>query len=423
MTTFNEMELSDSTLNSLKKLNFTNPTPIQEKAIPIALEGKDILGSAQTGTGKTAAFGLPLIENILKSRKNLGIIITPTRELATQVLKQIHEFLGQNKKIKTALLIGGDSISKQVSQIKRNPQIIVGTPGRINDHLKRGVLNIKQTNFLVLDETDRMLDMGFSVQIDDIMKYIDSKPQTLLFSATMPSNIMKIAKKYLAEPEKISVDKEFSVAEKIIEKNLSFKDSEKFDVLVKELKERDGTAIVFVKTKFSTEKIAKRLYDVGIDSKAIHGDLKQSKRERVINSFRNKKYNVLVATDVVARGLDIPHIEHVINYDLPQSPEDYIHRIGRTARAGAEGHALNFITPSETKKWRAIELLMDPSKKNTEMHISNKNSRRNSTNRRLKTHKQDHPNAENGIRFAQKRNKRKLTKKSNEIKIRRKRSF
>jgi superfamily II DNA/RNA helicase len=327
------------------------------------MKGKDILGSAQTGTGKTAAFGIPLIARLMSNPKGSALVMTPTRELATQVLTQLRLMLGKSRDIKTALLIGGDSMSKQIRQIRDRPRIIVGTPGRINDHLDRGILKLKHADFLVLDETDRMLDAGFTVQIEKVMTFLAPQRQTLLFSATVAPNIARIAEKYLNDPVRVSVSKSSTPAPNIKQDTIKVSDGEKYTSLLTSLDERDGSIIVFVKTKRGTEKMAKRLQKEGHSAEAIHGDLKQSKRDRVIASFRKMKYRILVATDVAARGLDIPHIEHVINYDLPQCAEDYVHRIGRTARAGATGSALSFITPADRGKWGAIDRLLNPNSK------------------------------------------------------------
>jgi ATP-dependent RNA helicase DeaD len=360
MKTFQEMGIPESLIHTLQSIQFNTPTPIQEKAIPLALQGKDILGSAQTGTGKTGAFSIPLIVKILSNSISCALVITPTRELATQVFKQLQTMISKKSKIKSALLIGGDSIMKQITQLNNKPRIIVGTPGRINDHLRRDDSILRNTDFLVLDETDRMLDMGFSIQIENIIKYVADKRQTLLFSATLPKNIVHIAQKYLNEPVRVATSTVSSPAANIKQDILQIKEEDKYHELASQLNKREGSIIVFVKTKHGTEKIADKLLKDGHNVSAIHGDLRQNKRDRVITGFRNKKYRILVATDVAARGLDIPHIEHVINYDLPQSPEDYIHRIGRTARAGLHGSALSIISPSDKGKWYAIEKLLNP---------------------------------------------------------------
>jgi len=363
MKNFDSLNLHPLLAKSLAYMKYDIPTPIQAKAIPFALDGRDIMGSAQTGTGKTAAFAIPLVQHLLDNPEACALVLTPTRELGKQIMEIMHQLLGKGGDIQTAFLIGGDSMSKQLNQIKKRPRLVVGTPGRINDHLDRGTLKLQKTNFLVLDETDRMLDMGFSVQLDRIFKYLPGKRQTLMFSATLPKDILQMAKSYMNNPERIAVGSTINPADNIQQEVIHITDSEKNDELLKQLDERMGSIIIFVKTKFGTERMAKRLKTQGHQAEAINGDMKQSRRERVIQNFRDMKFKILVATDVVARGLDIPHIEHVINYDLPQVPEDYIHRIGRTARAGAKGSSLALITPQDERKWHAIELLMNPGMK------------------------------------------------------------
>lgn len=360
METFQDIHLPEALQHTLAHMQFAKPTPIQSQAIPLALKGKDILGSAQTGTGKTGAYGIPLVSQLMENPDAQAMVITPTRELAAQVIEQLRAMLGKKSKIRSALLIGGEAMPKQLNQLRSQPRLVVGTPGRINDHLKRKTLKLNALSYLVLDETDRMLDMGFSEQIDEIMKHMDEKPQTLMFSATLPKSILRIAQNYLHEPEHVQVAATSSPAENITQEFLHLRDDEKYPTLLQQLGKREGTVIVFVKTKTDSEKIARKLGQDGLQADAIHGDLRQNQRNRVISAFRNKKYRILVATDVAARGLDIPHIAHVINFDLPQCPEDYIHRIGRTARAGAKGEALNFIAPSERGKWKAIDRLLNP---------------------------------------------------------------
>jgi ATP-dependent RNA helicase DeaD len=360
MKRFQEMGLPEALARSLQEMQFDEPTPVQAEAIPLALMGKDILGSAQTGTGKTGAFGIPLIARILSNPEGSALVMTPTRELAVQVMNQLHIMLGKKTNIKSALLIGGEDIFKQLAQLRNAPRIIVGTPGRINDHLQRRSLKLHDTDFLVLDETDRMLDMGFTIQIENVMKYMAPVRQTLLFSATVPLEIEKIARKYLKDPVRVALSTVSAPAANIKQDVVKVSEADKYQTLVAELNVREGSVIIFVKTKFNTEKIAARLVKDGFSANAIHGDLRQHKRDRVIASFRAEKYRILVATDIAARGLDIPHIEHVINFDLPQCPDDYIHRIGRTARAGSKGFALNLVSPSDRSKWSAIDRMLNP---------------------------------------------------------------
>ncbi len=363
MTSFEELGLPASVLAAIKKVGFTTPTPIQAQAIPLAMQGRDVLGSAQTGTGKTAAFGIPLIAKLIAEPRSMGIIMTPTRELAAQVLSTLMPLLVGQRDIRTALLIGGESMPKQYQQLKQNPRIIVGTPGRINDHLERRSLNLSNANFLVLDETDRMLDMGFGVQIDRILKFMPKARQTLLFSATIPPEIEKLANKYQNNPQRVSVGSTTTPMANIKQELLHVSEGDKYTQLIGQLHERKGSILVFVKTKHGAKRMAEKLCKESFKADTIHGNLNQNKRDRVIQSFRDKRFRVLVATDVAARGLDIPHIEHVINYDLPQCPEDYIHRVGRTARAGATGCAVAFITPSDGRLWHAIFKLMNPGDK------------------------------------------------------------
>ncbi len=359
MKDFNEMGLPESLTHTLNHLKFETPTQIQSIAIPIALEGRDILGSAQTGTGKTAAFAIPLIVNLYNKPTSKALVMAPTRELATQVMSQFASLLGRKTKIKSALLIGGDSMFKQLNQLRNKPRLIIGTPGRINDHLKRKSLQLDKLDFLVLDETDRMLDMGFSIQINEILKFAPSIRQTLLFSATLPPNIIKLSAKYMNDPVRVEVEKSDEKPLNIKQEVLYTKSDKKYDHLKSEIDKRSGSIIVFAKTKLNTETLVKKLSKDGYDAYSINGDLRQNVRTRVINNFRKMKFRILVATDVASRGLDIPHIEHVINYNLPENPDDYIHRIGRTARAGAKGETIIFITPSEKFKWNKIKKLLN----------------------------------------------------------------
>src|SRR6056300_1650650 len=363
MENFKLLKIEHSLKNSLHKMNFTKPTPIQGMAIPAALEGKDILGTAQTGTGKTLAFSIPLINKLILDKNAFALVMCPTRELATQVMEAIKSIISDKINIKSALLIGGESMQKQLRQLGNRSRIIVGTPGRINDHLKRKSLNLSATKYLVLDETDRMLDMGFTPQIEMILKFVPKDHQTLLFSATLPQNILRISDRYLNKPERISTGATSVPIAKIKQETLQVFKENKYDELIDQFLARKGAILVFVKTKRSADKMVKKLKEEGHSADAIHGDLRQSKRDRVINSFRKGLKRILIATDVAARGLDIPLIQHVINYDLPQVPEDYVHRIGRTGRAGKEGSALTFLTLSDRSMWNSISKLIDPNYK------------------------------------------------------------
>ena len=358
MQKFSDLSISLLVLDAIKKLKLIKPTPIQKISIPLALEGKDILGTAQTGTGKTYAFGIPLINHLTLDKDSYAIILTPTRELALQVSSALKDLTSMKNIIDTAVIIGGDSIQKQLKQLKK-ARLVVGTPGRIHDHIRRKSLKLSKFNFLVLDETDRMLDMGF---VDEIKSIIEKLPshQTLLFSATLPKKISDIAKNFMTNPQRVNVGEENTPLTNIKQEIKNVNQKEKFEHLKLELLEINGSVVLFVKTKRSADKIALKLRKDKFNAEAIHGDLRQSKREKVILKFRKNRFQILVATDVAARGLDIPHIEHVINYDIPQNPEDYIHRIGRTARAGAKGRALTFLTDGDKKNWIAIGKLINP---------------------------------------------------------------
>ena len=363
MTDFSLFNLEKILLDNLSAMDYNAPTPIQLEAIPIALSGKDILATAQTGTGKTGAYGVAAINHLLKNNGSAVLVLTPTRELAIQVIKVLEQMIGKRSPVKTALLIGGDPISKQLSQLELKPRLIVGTPGRVFDHIERESLNLSNINFLVLDETDRMLDMGFEIQLEQIVKFIPKERQTLMFSATLPGNIQKMSTKYLVDSTRISIGSHICAADTIIQEIIKTTEAEKHGVLLTQLDIHSGSFIIFVKTKIATEKLALKLREHGHSADAIHGDLRQRNREKVIKSFRNNKYRILVATDVAARGLDIPHIEQVVNFDLPQCEEDFIHRIGRTGRAGKSGKAISLITPQDNIKWSNICKMMNPGQK------------------------------------------------------------
>ena len=375
MKKFEDFGLSKTLEKSILNMGFVNPTAVQEQSIPFALEGRDILGSAQTGTGKTGAFSIPLIQKLMRDEIATALVLTPTRELAKQVLGVIEGLLFGQNAINVACLIGGEQITKQLKQLKRKPRIIVGTPGRINDHLERRSLRLNNVKFLVLDETDRMLDMGFGVQIDRILKHIPESRQTLMFSATIPDQIARLSTKYLTKPERISIGRTNTVAANIDNEIIKIKKEDKYQLLLEQLEKREGTILIFVKTKHGTVKMAKNLSHDHFTSEPLNGNLRQSKRDTVMKKFREKKFRIMVATDIASRGLDVPHIEHVINYDLPQLAEDYIHRLGRTGRANASGSALTFVSTKELSKWNEIERMLDPSIKRIE-HKSKSPSKR-----------------------------------------------
>jgi len=358
MESFQELGLPEFLQNSLKQMNFMKPTEVQAQAIPAGLAGKDVIASAQTGTGKTAAFGIPLLTYLEKNKDKTALILTPTRELAVQVLEVLRKLTGTHHVGGSVLLIGGANMSTQFSQLTRKPRLIIGTPGRVIDHLNRGSLSLSANGFLVLDEADRMLDMGFAPQLDEIRKKLIGHRQTLLFSATIPPNIQQMASKYLKDPIRITIGSGTQPIQKIAQKVLYTTEAKKPEELSGELKERQGSILIFARTQHRVDRIMNRLKEEGVKVTRIHGGRSQSQRKQAIDQFREGKFLILVATDIAARGLDIHHIAHVINYDLPRNPEDYIHRVGRTARAGAEGEALCFLTPEDRELWQRILKLM-----------------------------------------------------------------
>ncbi len=403
MDNFLNLGISKEILFNLKSLNLVKPTPVQQRAIVPGFEGKDILAIANTGTGKTAAFGIPIIQRLNQNKSLSALILSPTRELSIQIGKHLRELMGKNINIKSAVVIGGDSMKKQIELIKKKPRIIIGTPGRIYDHINRKTLNLKSINILVLDETDRMLDLGFIQQIQKIINFLPSKKQTLLFSATLPKNIRNISTKYLFNPVNISVEKKEKILQNINHITLNINQGEKYNKLLQELDTREGSVIVFMKTKHSSKKIYLKLLKDGQSVNTIHGNIRQNKRINILNKFRNQKFRVLVATDIAARGLDIPHIEHVINYDLPQRTEDYIHRIGRTARAGKKGSALSFISENDKKIWKMISKLINPNIEDKEI-FRKKSKTPKSKNKIIKFKK-------NGsVSFKKKKNRKKKSK-------------
>ncbi|MFZ2500356.1 MAG: DEAD/DEAH box helicase [Methanosarcina sp.] len=354
---FKALGLSDNTLKALKKKGFEEPTPIQEKVIPLFLKGEcDIIGQAQTGTGKTTAFGAPIIERIPeKSGKVQAIILTPTRELAIQVSEELNSLKG-DKKLHIVPIYGGQSMTQQLRALKSGVDIVVGTPGRVIDHIERKSLNLGNISYFVLDEADEMLNMGFIDDIKEILKATGPDKRMLFFSATMPKAILGIVKKYMKNYEHITIEKEDLVAELTEQIYFEVRESDKFEALCRIIDiEDEFYGLVFCRTKIDTSQLAQKLGDRGYSADALHGDLSQQEREKILNKFRKQKINILAATDVAARGIDIMDLTHVINYTLPQDPESYVHRIGRTGRAGKQGTAVTFVTSSEYKRLTYIK--------------------------------------------------------------------
>jgi ATP-dependent RNA helicase DeaD len=351
-------------------MNFSVPTPVQAQAIPPALKGKDVIASAQTGTGKTAAFGIPLLTYLDAHQDRTALVLTPTRELAMQVLGVLNELSGKHSTGGSVLLIGGANMGGQHSGLSRKPRLIIGTPGRIIDHLNQGTLDLSRTGFLVLDEADRMLDMGFAPQLDRIRDRLPKERQTLLFSATMPPDIQSMGANYLREPIRITVGATTQPVPKVKQVIVHMDEGHKAEELAFQLRERRGSILVFARTQHRVDRILDRLKKDAFKATKIHGGRSQSQRKQAIEQFRDGKVDILVATDIAARGLDIHHIAHVINYDLPRNPEDYIHRVGRTARAGAEGSALCLLTPTDRDLWSKILKLMGLPKESIEVKPS-----------------------------------------------------
>lgn len=356
MTTFNELGLSEQVIRSILNMGFEEATPIQAQTIPIAMELKDLIGQAQTGTGKTAAFGIPLAERIMEGSEQVqGIVLTPTRELAVQVAEELNK-IGQFKGVRTLPIYGGQEIDRQIRALKKRPQVIVATPGRLMDHMRRKTIRLNDIKMVILDEADEMLNMGFVEDIETILQEVPETRQTLLFSATMPQQIQNLAQRFMRNPEVIRIKaKEVTVAN--IEQNyIEVQEKQKFDVLCRLLDiQSPELAIVFGRTKRRVDELSEALSKRGYSAEGIHGDLTQSKRDSVLRQFKEGTIEILVATDVAARGLDISGVTHIYNFDIPQDPESYVHRIGRTGRAGKSGLAMTFVTPREIAQLRLIE--------------------------------------------------------------------
>ena len=356
MTTFNELGLNDLVIQATINMGFEEATPIQAETIPLAMEGIDLIAQAQTGTGKTAAYGIPLVERIMKNSELIqGIVLSPTRELAVQVAEELNK-IGEYKGIYSLPIYGGQEMDRQIRALKKRPQIIVATPGRLMDHMRRKTIRLNQIQIVVLDEADEMLHMGFVEDIEVILKEMPEERQTLLFSATMPKQIQNLAQKFMREPQLISIKAKEVTVDTIKQYYIQVHDSQKFDVISRLLDiQSPESAIIFCRTKRRVNEIYEALSKRGYSAEAIHGDINQSKRETVLRQFKEGTVDILVATDVAARGLDISGVTHIYNFDIPQDPEGYVHRVGRTARAGKTGLAVSFVTPREMGQLRLIE--------------------------------------------------------------------
>jgi len=371
MKNFSEFQFSPQLNRALTEMQFSTPTPIQAQTIPLALEGRDVIGCAQTGTGKTAAFLLPLIVRLSdpkQDKKTQALILVPTRELAEQVYSVAQKLLKYVSGVRPALIIGGASMREQTRRLQQSPRVLIATPGRLIDHLQHG-LKLDAVQFLVLDEADRMLDMGFGPQIDRIRKQVSQNRQSLMFSATLPPKIRALASATLKTPAQVTVGNENQAAPLIDQKTLNVSHEKKNDIVLDELNTREGSVLIFARTKSRTFRLTKYLESYGFKVEQIHGDRTQAQRKRAIDGFRQGQIRILVATDIAARGIDVTHVAHVINYDLPMDPDDYVHRIGRTGRNGRTGQALSLITPEDKTLWNSIARKMghkvepDPSRR------------------------------------------------------------
>lgn len=361
MSTFSSFKLPAVLDRALTKMEFTTPTPIQSQAIPVAMDGKDLIATAQTGTGKTAAFSLPTATHLMENPHITALVLAPTRELALQIemfWKELTQFVPD---LKAVCVIGGTSMSMQMKGLARNPRLIIATPGRLVDHLQRRTVNLNKLGILILDEADRMLDMGFAPQLNQIIRVLPKDRQTLLFSATWPSSLDQLAKKYLNRPERIAVGQTSRAANTVQQSAIETTAPKKNQTLLDQLTVRQGSVLIFVRTQSRTDRLARYLDAEGIEVGRIHGGRSQPQRTSALANFKAGRIRVLCATDIAARGIDVTEIAHVINYDLPQVAEDYIHRIGRTGRAGSTGQALSILTPEDRQQWRDISSLLKKS--------------------------------------------------------------
>ncbi|MBA2872992.1 ATP-dependent RNA helicase DeaD [Anoxybacillus calidus] len=356
MITFQELGLSKELMKAIRRMGFEQATPIQAETIPLSLENKDVIGQAQTGTGKTAAFGIPLIEKIdINNDMIQAIVVAPTRELAIQVSEELYK-IGTTKRVRVLPIYGGQDIERQIRALKKRPHVIVGTPGRIIDHINRKTLRLQHVHTVVLDEADEMLNMGFIDDIEAILSQVPTERQTLLFSATMPEPIRRIAERFMNNPHLVKVKAREMTVPNIEQYYLEIHEKKKFDTLTRLLDiQAPELAIVFGRTKRRVDELAEALNLRGYAAEGIHGDLSQAKRLSVLRKFKEGSIEILVATDVAARGLDISGVTHVYNFDIPQDPESYVHRIGRTGRAGKTGVAMTFVTPREIGQLHNIE--------------------------------------------------------------------
>lgn len=353
---FDGLGIAPQMLQMLDRLKFIKPTPIQQKAIGPAIEGKDLVGIAQTGTGKTLAFAVPMVQNLLQ-KKGKGLVLVPTRELAIQV-DETFKKIGPAFGIRTAVVIGGASMNEQIRTLRKNPNVVIATPGRLIDHMSQRTVLLSDVHVFVLDEADRMLDMGFQPQIERIIKMLPRDRQTMLFSATMPQAIAAMASSYMKLPVNVEIAPSGTVVEKLTQELFIVKKETKRELLGKLLAQYRGSVLIFTRTKIGAHKVSRGIREMGYQAAEIHSDRSLGQRREALQGFKTGRYRVLVATDIAARGIDVTGIELVINYDLPEDAENYVHRIGRTGRAGHQGHAISFATPDQRNEVAQIERLI-----------------------------------------------------------------
>ena len=354
---FYDLGIAPSLIKGINRLNFENPTPIQEESIPVGIQGDDILAVAQTGSGKTLAFGIPMLQRLSAIKRSAGLVIVPTRELAIQVNEAIQD-ISRLVHMRSAVLIGGASILMQQKALKKNPRIIIATPGRLMDHIDRRNVNLDNVRILVLDEADRMLDMGFAPDIKKIVKSIPDKRQTMLFSATMPKAIEALAEKFMQNPTRIEISRSGTTPTEVSHEMFLIKNRDKSRLLAFQLKRCPGPVLVFTRTKRMASKLTDKVKNMGFAAAEIHSNRSQGQRQHALEGFKRGKYQILIATDIAARGIDVSGIELVVNYDMPANSEDYVHRIGRTGRAGKTGHAVSFATTEQKGSIGSIERFM-----------------------------------------------------------------
>ncbi len=353
LTGFRGLTIAPQLLEVLDRAKYTEPTPIQEKAIPPAIEGTDVMGIAQTGTGKTLAFAIPMIQRIAQGIGK-GLVIVPTRELALQV-ESVFVKMGGPLGLRTAVFIGGASMERQLQMIRKNPHVIIATPGRLIDHMEQKTVSLDAVRILVLDEADRMLDMGFAPQLKRILEKVPTERQTMVFSATMPDDIVSMVTKHMKLPVRVEIARAGTAADRVVQELFFVARHEKNRLLDKVISECKGSVLVFSRTKFGAKRICTAVRAMGYTTIEIHSNRSLAQRQEAMQGFRSGKYRVMVATDVASRGIDVTGIELVVNYDLPDNPHDYVHRIGRTGRAGKEGRAISFATPDQRTEVRDIE--------------------------------------------------------------------